>query len=102
MSGYDSTVDLSDGLPLRCWRCWYREGDRCYAPALGPEFDRPKPGLQYGPEIVPEVFYRCREGQWFQWKRALLERVFGGMKVTIASEKRIDKAEARKAVEVER
>lgn len=75
------------GIPLVCWRCWWREGRWCYSENA--VFTGEKSPETRGREITAEHFELCRAGRAFLSKRGIWDSVLPTGAVTITSEERL-------------
>jgi hypothetical protein len=83
----DKPIPKDRGIPITCWRCWWREGSHCYNKQFGEM--RPDPVrtfLQLGHDITDEFFLNCQQQDGFRGKRAFLEQFFSKEVLVIASE----------------
>ena len=79
--------NLYKGLPVRCWRCWEKEGSLCFSehPDLGGKIPV-KDGFREGRPIDQEHFDACKRADAFVSKRQVWNRLLGDIPVTIISE----------------
>lgn len=90
---------LHKGLPIACWKCWWREGSLCYSEEItlgGVLETEPDPTfssilIRKGRNITEEHYTLCTKCQVCLSKRVALQNIFGNIPITIASEENLKK-----------